>query len=178
MKKIINKKTIEAVYDFIKDVYKNNDSDIIFSRQTEYSLNNFKDSNVLEVKDTYNSVYKNSNSYKWLEKNTRYKPIWSFIFSNEMNNSFDEFEDAFVFGGGKGDFVFVSKVPKGSLKTNFFNWVDIHYLLNDGTKEELKEEMYKINMDYLLNINGGDRIQILSESLEDNDVISILKLGE
>ena len=174
---IITKKSLYDVYEFIKEKYSNNNEDIIFSRQSHHSIISFNNCNALKVEDNYNSPFKNSESYKWLESNIKYKPIWSFLFSNEMNNNFNEFRDAFNFGGGNGEFVFICKLPAGSIKTNFYNWVDIHYLLNDGTEEELQNEIYKIDTNYMLDIKEGERIQVLSKTIHINDVINIIKIN-
>ena len=94
-----------------------------------------------------------------------------------MNFNFKEFESAFEFGGGQGEYVFIATIPDNSIKTSFYNWVDVHYLLNDGSEEELESERYKINLDYILDIDKNDRIQVLSEYISKKDIIAIIKLN-
>lgn len=175
----------EKLFKFISNEFKLRGTDKLY-----IFTNNSKCYNDIFVKNTkyIPNNYNNIESYSWIEKTIEYFPIFGLeLDKNQFIEEFDRIYEYIVYAdSSKYCFILdIEKIEQNKnnkmIYTNFYNWCDVHYLLQKdiSTEKERINEDDKISFKYIVsNLDKCEFIQFLLKELNKDEIISYIKYKE
>jgi len=151
------------------------------------TMNDLESMNItLQTKDVNAQIVKNSlfkpsenitiyKSYDWLYSRLGYYPIFGMTITEYLlTKEWDKVYD-YIIPGLTKDYCYILDSEKEYLETDFYKWMDIHYLINDGSEEENEAEKDKLNIEYITKLKNHNFIQLLFKDIHKTDILSWIK---
>ncbi len=115
-------------------------------------------------------------SYDWLRDRLGYYAIFGLKLTKEMlENEWDRIYNFIIPGVTKNYCYIIDPNKPDTIKTSFYHWIDVHYLLNEGTEEEQEKERSKFNLEYITDIMQAEFIQLLFSDIKKDDIMDFIK---
>lgn len=163
---LINKSNekVDLTFEYFYQEYDN----CLISVQREQSFKKFQKNS----KISFNNLMKYE-SYEWLHKLIGFYPMWTMLIDN--NRSLNDID--YNINVRDGRYVFIIKPEEDDFYTDFYNWCDIHYLINDSSEEEYEKDKHLLkDVSHISKIQKDSTIQVLKKEFNKSNIKAIYEI--
>lgn len=140
----------------------------------------------LQTTDVHKQLMKNSvfkliknatecKSYDWLYTRLGYYAVFGLTITKEMLINEWERIYTYIIPGIIKNYCYIFDSEKEILETNYKKWMDVQYLINEGSEEEYTKEKFKLNMSYITNLENSEFIQLIFKDIKKGDILDYIK---